>query len=104
MKYTVTKSTIDMIGTIWLPAVTCAATETVPQSSVDNLRDLDGAVTRDSVQDWIDMHCGDFQNVTDFAASIELPNRHGGTDTLDIPWRDEESEMTFNDLMFGEDD
>ena len=99
MKYA--QSEIDVIGPIWWPAgSTAATTYNVTGYDVENMRGDDGQVTRESVELWLGSHAGDFQHVTDFHASIE-----DGADTVDIPWQQsEESELTFNDCMYGEDD
>lgn len=99
MKYTVRMSVIDVLGTIWMPSGLAATRYTLSRSDVDNARDDDGAVTRESIALWLDSHAGDFSGVTDFSASLE-----DGDSTVDIPWADEASEMTFGDLMYPEDD
>jgi hypothetical protein len=101
MKYTVTKSVVQVIGTIWLPTVTAALDYTLDGFDVENLKEgsESGEVTRESVQDWLDTHAGDFCEVTDFYASIE-----DGDETIEIPWQDEESELTYNDCMWGSED
>ena len=40
-------------------------------------------------------HAGDFSKITDFQASIECDS-----ETVEIDWRDEELEFTFNDAMY----
>ena len=99
MRYTVRKSQVQVIGRIWMPSTTAAQTYDLTGYDVDNARGDDGAITRDSVSRWLDTHAGDFASVTDFTASIE-----DGDTTVDIPWADEESELTFNDCTYGEDD
>ncbi len=89
MKYLVRKSYVDIIGTIWLPAVTCAQRINVDSYDIENMRDDDGAITRDSVEQWLTSHSGDFQCVDDFSASIA-----DGAQTIDIDWWEEESEFT----------
>jgi hypothetical protein len=66
---------------------------------IENMRDDDGKITRDSVDRWLAMNAGDFQHVADFRASIE-----DGDSTVDIEWADEESELTFGDCMRGPDE
>lgn len=99
MKYTVRTSEIDVVGTIWMPSVTAATTYTLTDSDVDNARDDEGKLTRESVGLWLDSHSGDFAEVADFHASLE-----DGDETVDIPWAYEDSEYTFGDLMFPEED
>lgn len=97
MKYTVRKSIVRIIGTIWMPATTCAQEQTLSSYDVENCRDDAGQITRESVEQWLTTHSGDFQSVQDFSASIE-----DGETTVDIPWGKEESEFTFSDCMFPE--
>ena len=99
MRYTVRKSIVQVIGTIWMPSTTAAQTYELSGYDVDNARGDDGKITRESVQSWLDTHAGDFASVTDFSASIE-----DGDDTVDIPWADEESELTYNGCMFPDED
>lgn len=107
---------IDVIGPIWWPTGSMAATTyNVSDSDVANMRGEDGKITRDSVASWLDCHAGDFQCVTDFAAEIRDPDRaperireaERQTDTyhsLVFDWTDDESELTFNDCMFPPED
>jgi hypothetical protein len=95
MRYTVRKSVVDVVGTIWMPMTAAATTYTLSSHDVENARDEDGTVTRESVQRWIDCHAGDFSNVIDWCASLEV-----GDETVDFDFADEESELTFNDCIF----
>lgn len=95
MKYLVRKSIVQIIGTIWMPAATCAQTLELSTRDVDNCRDDSGHLTRESVEQWLTTHTGDFQHVADFYASIE-----DGENTVEIPWQSEDSEVMFNDCMF----
>jgi hypothetical protein len=99
MRYMVRTSYVDVIGPIWMPSTTAAMRYTVDGYDIENMRDEDGNITRDSVEQWLACNSGDFQNVTDFSASIE-----DGDTTVDIPWKDEDSELTYNDCMFPEED
>jgi hypothetical protein len=99
MKYVVCKSVVWVVGKIWMPAVTCGQTITLTAHDVENCRDDDGKITRDSVSDWIDSNAGDFQSITDFSASIE-----DGDATIDIPWATEAGEMAFMDATSEEDE
>ena len=49
----------------------------------------DVPATRDAILDWLDTNAGDFQSVTDFAASIE---------DVEIPWAEPENEDLWYDL------
>ena len=99
MKYMVRKSFVQVVGTIWLPPVTAATTYPLRQYDIDNARDDAGAITRESVEQWLYTHAGDFQSIDDFSASIE-----DGEDTIDIPWESEDAECTFYDCMYPEGD
>ena len=66
---------------------------------IEYLRDDGGAITRDSVEDWLTTHSGDFQQILDFTASIE-----DGDTTVDIEWADEEAELTYLDCMYPSED
>jgi hypothetical protein len=99
MRYTVVLSKVRVIGHIWQPGIgTCAMDYSLSDYDLENARDEDGNLTRDSVQDWLDKNAGDFQQVEDFEADLE----DGDTSVL-IPWADEESEMTYNDCMYPDD-
>jgi hypothetical protein len=86
---TIREDYVEVIGTIWMPAVTAAYRYPVSGYDAEQI----GAVTRENVEQWLTTHAGDFQHVKDFHASI-------GHD--DVPWADEESECTYNDCMYGE--
>ena len=45
--------------------------------------------TREDIQEWLDTHAGDFQEVIDFGASIE---------EVEIPFLDQENEMDYWDI------
>lgn len=99
MKYMVRKSEIRVIGPLWMPGATGATTYTLTDHDLDNARDDDGKLTRDSVARWLDSHAGDFQGVTDFYASLE-----DGDETVDIPWQQgEDSEYAWIDCFPDED-
>lgn len=98
MKYVVRKSVVCYVGTIW-QGLTCAQDKTLSSYDVENMRDDDGKITRESVENWLGCNSGDFQSIDDFYASIE-----DGDETIDIEWASEESEMTYNDCMFPSDD
>ena len=94
MRYMVVTSKVEVIGQIWMPNATCAM-DYNPRA--DDVRDEDGNITRDSVEFWLMLHSGDFQSITDFRADIA----DGETDLV-FDWADPESEMTYNDGMFGD--
>lgn len=98
MKYTVRKSVVRYVGTIW-QGLTCAQDKTLSPSEVENIRDEDGKITREGLEDWLGCHTGDFQSIDDFYGSIE-----DGDDTVEIEWASEDSELTYNDCMFPSED
>lgn len=100
MRYEVRKSVINVLGTMWMPPVTGATMMNLSTEDVENIRQYGhGAVNRESVGAWLDTHAGDFSGIVDFMASIE-----SGDDTIDIGWADNESEYTFNDAMYPDED
>jgi len=94
MKYMVRKSVVRVVGKIWMPAVTCAQDITMSDYDVENARNEDGKITRESVERWLGAHAGDFQSIDDFSASIE-----DGDDTIDITWSTEEGEIAYMDAI-----
>ena len=94
MRYTITKQRIQVIGTIWMPSTTAAQVYDLSAYDLENLGD---PTDRAAVARWLDMHAGDFQRVTDFRADFHLGDTHVVHD-----WRDDASELTFNDCMFGD--
>jgi hypothetical protein len=90
-------SFVDILGVIWLPPITAAQRRELDSYDIDNMTDDNGTITRDSLEHWLCLHSGDFQSITDFSASIEL-----GDDTIDIPWSNEDNELTYIDCMPGE--
>ncbi len=87
--YTVTVREINVIGTIWMPAVTAATTIKLSSYDVENI----GELNRENVEDWLNCHSGDFQSIQDFRADIA---------DFQSDWQSEDSECIFIDCMFGE--
>lgn len=92
MRYTVRKSVIQVIGTIWMPTATCAQEKVLSGYDLEN---IEKPITRDTVEHWLMLNSGDFQNVQDFNASLEVDD-----ETIEIPWEHEESEFTYSDCMY----
>lgn len=90
MKYTVRKSIIRVVGRIWMPAVIASNVITMSTYDINNARDEDGKITRESIEDWLGSHAGDFQQIIDFEASIE-----DGDQTVEIPFATEDGEMAY---------
>ena len=99
MRYTVTKNIIQVIGKIWMPAITCAEELTLSDYDMGNLAEEDGTITRELVESWLTTHSGDFQSVEDFRADFDWHNKHFESD-----WQSEDSEYTFNDCMYPHED
>jgi hypothetical protein len=98
MKYTVSKSVVQVLGRIWMPSIVAAMEYTLSPHHVETARSFTGRITRESVQGWLDTHAGDFAEVLDFKASIEVDG-----ETVEIDWADEESEWAYADCWAEED-
>ena len=97
MRYTVTKQVIQVLGVIWIPAITCAMTKELSSYDMANLGD---PASRDDVEEWLSLHSGDFQNVTDFRADFDVGGKHIVHD-----WANgEDSEIAFADAMYPNND
>lgn len=99
MRYTVRKSIVRIIGNLWMPQCPAATQVEVTSYDLENMRDDDGKLTRDSVEQWVMTHSGDFSSVTDFYASLE-----DGEATVEIPWSSEENELAWGDAMHPAED
>ena len=91
MRYLVEKNFVQVIGTIWMPAATCAMEYPLSARDIANI----GRFTRANVETWLSANSGDFQSIQDFRATI-------GDEWIE--WGREESEFTYNDCMFPEED
>ena len=95
MKYVRRVSFIDVLGYIWMPSnVLCSTKYTLREYDVENCRDDDGNVTRDSVTQWLTSHTGDFSSVEDWSGSLEV-----GDDTVNFGWEKPESEEQYTDTV-----
>ena len=99
MKYIVRKSFVRVLGRLWLPTCIAATQIALDGYALENMRATDGTIRREDVSDWLDLHAGDFSEVTDFSASIE-----DGDITLDFPWSSEDNECSYHDCMNPEED
>ena len=88
MRYMVERNYVQVVGTIWMPAITAAMEYPLTKHDLENI----GEFTRENVERWLDTRAGDFQSVTDFFAT------YGDTD---IVWADEENECIYNDCVYG---
>jgi len=82
---------VHVIGKIWMPMVTAAYDYSLSDYDLENI----GQFTRANVERWLGTHAGDFQSIEDFQAEC-------GRKT--IPWKSEESEVTYIDLRFPSED
>ena len=98
MKYIVCKSVIYVVGHLWMPDIIASQQITVSAYDVRYLRDDRGKITRESVEQWLGTHTGNFQFIHDFSASIE-----DGDNTVDIPWASEDGELEYLDTLPSED-
>lgn len=94
MRYTVKRSYINVLGRLWMPNCAASIRQTLSQYDIDNMRDDSGKITRDSVEQWVMTHTGDFSSITDFEADIE-----DGDENIVIPWESEENEMAYLDTL-----
>lgn len=92
----VSKSFIQVVGTIWMPSTTAATQYNLTAYDIENI----GEINRESVDLWLSTHSGDFSSVKDFRADIELPD---GRNVV-IEWEKEDNEFVFNDCMYSESD
>jgi hypothetical protein len=97
MRYTVTSSIVRVVGRIWMPSVVCAMDYTLSGYDIENARDEDGNITRDSVQGWLDKNAGDFAEIIDFEGDIEDGEVH-----VDIPWETEDGQFAYLDCHSDE--
>jgi len=82
---------IEVIGAIWLPAVTAATRYSVSEHDLATMRYEDGTINRDDIEGWLLTHSGDFRCIDDFSAWI---------DGTEYPWAHEESAVTFDDCFY----
>lgn len=90
MKYLVKKSVVDVVGRIWMPQIVCSLRIVMSQYDLDNAREDDGRITRDSLESWVHTHAGDFSQIIDFRASIE-----DGEESIEIPFATEHGESQY---------
>lgn len=79
---------IQVVGKIWMPAVEAAQTYQLSDHDLETME----VFSRESVEEWLSSHAGDFQSITDCYA------RCGATT---VSWEKEENEVKFHELMFG---
>ncbi len=96
MKYTITKQIIQVIGKLWMPGITAAASKTL---SAYDLANIGNPKSRRDVERWLVCNTGDFSCMLDFRADFDIDGEH-----IEHDWADEESELIYNDCMFGGED
>ena len=97
MRVTYTLNRIEVLGHIWQPGIgPCATSRDLSAYDVENAKDEDGRLTRESVQRWIDLNMGDFSEVIDFSADF-------GDNEFVSDWEDQEHGYEFVSAMYGED-
>lgn len=84
-RYTVVTRDVFVLGRGWY-GQEMTYTYTLPQDILP---------TREAIQDYLGAHAGDFQSITDFAASI---------DEVEIPFGTEENEWRYTDITFREEE
>lgn len=84
---------ISVIGNIWMPNAQAAYSYGLSEHDIDNMRGEDGKIARCDIERWLSSHAGDFQSIDDFSASIGTAN---------YGWKNEESELLYSDLVYGE--
>ena len=94
MRYTKVVSYINVLGYIWMPSnVVCASTLTpIHRYDIENMRNDDGTIDRQSIRDWLDKNAGDFSQILDFQCSIAV-----GDETVDYDWHTENSAIQYAD-------
>lgn len=99
MRYVVRRSEVYVLGRLWWPyGVVAAQTKLLDAYDLRNLPGADGRVTRTSLAQWLMCNSGDFSEVVDFAASLEI-----GDATVIISWNNPESDLQFILASEGED-
>ena len=95
MRYVVRKSLVWVVGKIWWPyGLLCTQELTLSSYDVSNATDDMGHVTRESLDRWLARNAGDFSEIVDFSASLEV-----GDETVEIPWATEEGELAYCEIF-----
>ena len=98
MRYVVRLSYVDVVGFIWQPGCgPCSMRYELDDYAIGNMRNDDGTITRDSVEQWLTSHSGDFSRLLDFRASIE-----DGDKTVEIDFATEDGENAYLDTIGDE--
>lgn len=97
MKYVIKVSYIEILGYIWMPRILCGQKLNITDYDIRNMKNDEGKITREEVEDWLTKNAGDFSEIVDFSASIE-----DGEESINIEWLDEENYLQYTDCMYGE--
>jgi len=73
----------------------CAYDYPVDAYDIENMTDDEGEITRDSVENWLSAHAGDFRSIEDFSGHVA---------NKEFPWTNDDSEIIYFDCMFGNED
>jgi len=87
-KMIVERNYVQVIGTIWMPSILAATEYPLSRYDVENI----GERTRENVEAWLDTHSGDFASIEDFYVTIA---------EWESEWSDPESELVYNDCVYG---
>lgn len=97
-RYIIRHSYVDIVGGIWMPyGAVCSMRMRLSQHDIDDMRDADGKITRESVDRWVSVNSGDFSSLKDWRASIE-----DGNTTIDLPFTSEDGELAYLDTLAEE--
>lgn len=102
MKYTGIKSIIRIVGLNWY-GQTCAMFKELNPYDVAILEDsglgkeMSKEQNREVIEGWLAKSSGDFQEILDFEADIEL----GDGSNVTVEWLNEDSEDEYMDAMYG---
>lgn len=105
MKYTVIKSIIRIVGLNWY-GQTCAMFKELNPYDVGILEDsglgkeMSKEQNREVIEGWLAKSSGDFQEILDFDADIEL----GDGSNVTVEWLNEDSEYEYMDAMYDLDE
>lgn len=115
MRYTHTENFVEVLGNGWLsfnrygmpdkPYPSMAYKYTLRDSDVKRLLES-GPITREAIDQWLSTNSGDFSSISDFHANVTIDTiaQDGQTieqTDLDFPWKNEESDSQYFDMVYG---
>lgn len=104
MRVTKTYSEIQVLGKIWMPNTMAGMEMSLSSFEVENCKDSDENITKESVREWLDSHSGDFSEVIDFAYDLTLGDGNNGWVDYVGGWENEDNEIDFLSCMNPFDD